>query len=209
MKGARYWWSALTAGALATSVTVNAADMSKWAAAHDRAAGARFIPVELWTGGEWDGSRELRLTRANLSFGKRGEKHISGPIAWTRASTGETLQVYERNNRGKKQLFALSSRGDGLGRVYDSRYGRDCVDEVKFPLGSWKEGEMRVFDVACNDGKLRRRIELTIEKLDFEYNGVPHSLQFHWVVDGGKGRGTNMHYIYSPGKGLVTLDEDD
>jgi hypothetical protein len=39
--------------------------------------------------------------------------------------------------------------------------------------------------------------------------GIPHSLQFHWVVDGGKARGTNMHYIYSPGKGLVTLDEDD
>jgi hypothetical protein len=188
--------------------TAGAADWSKWAAAHDTAAGTRFIPVELWTGGEWDGNRELRLTSANLAFGKRNEKRITGPMAWTRPVTGETMQVYERNNRGKKQLFALSSRRDGLGRVFDSRYDRDCVDEVKFPLGLWKEGETREFQVSCNNGKMRRKIVLTIEKLDFVHEGVPHSLQFHWVVDGGKGRGTDMHYIYSPGRGLATLDED-
>jgi hypothetical protein len=187
----------------------HAADMAPWTASYDAASRTRFIPVELWTGAEWSGKQELRLERANLVFGKKGEKGITGPVAWTRPGTGEVLQVYERVNRGKKQLFALSSREDGLGRVYDSRYERDCVDEVKFPLGLWKEGEKRVFEVSCNGGRVRRRIELTIERLDFVHGGVPHSLQFHWVVDGGKGRGTNMHYIYSPGKGLVTLDEDD
>ena len=200
---------ALAVAVMAAGSAAAAPDLSRWAAGFDAAARTRFIPVELWTGGEWDGSRDLRLTRANLAFGQRGEKRITGPVAWTRAGSGETMEVYERNNRGKKQLFALSSRGDGLGRVYDSRYERDCVDEVKFPLGTWREGETRTFDVVCNNGRLRRRIELTIEKLDFEHNGAPHSLQFHWVGDGGKGRGTNMHYIYSPGKGLVTLDEDD
>jgi len=184
------------------------ADLPKWAASYDPATRTRFIPVELWTGGEWDGSRELRMTPANLSFGKHGEKSISGPASWKRPSNGETLQVYERNNKGKKQLFALSSRGDGLGRVFDSRYGRDCVDEVKFPLGIWKDNETRMFDVTCNNGTLRRRIVLTIEKLDFNYEGVPHSLQFHWVLDGGKGRGTDMRYIYSPGRGLASVDED-
>lgn len=183
-----------------------AADLSKWAASYDPTTKMRFIPVELWTGGQWDGSRELRMTPANLSFGERGEKSIGGPVAWKRPSNGEVMQVYERNNKGKKQLFALSSRGDGLGRVFDSRYERDCVDEVKFPLGIWKENETRAFDVSCNNGTLRRKIELTIEKLDFNYDGVPHSLQFHWVVDGGKGRGTDMHYIYSPERGLVSLD---
>jgi hypothetical protein len=190
------------------SGAAGAADWSKWAAAYDATAGTRYIPLELWTGGEWDGNRDLRLTSANLGFGKRNEKRITGPVAWSRPGTGEQLQVYERNNRGKKQLFALSSRRDGLGRVYDSRYDRNCVDEVKFPLGLWKEGEEREFQVSCSDGKMRRKIVLTIEKLDFEYEGVPHSLQFHWVVDGGKGRGTDMHYIYSPGRGLATLDED-
>jgi len=118
------------------------------------------------------------------------------------------MQIYERHNKGKKQLFALSSRGDGLGRVFDSRYGRDCVDEVKFPLGLWKDGETRVFDVSCNNGTLRRQIELTIEKINFVYDRVPHSLQFHWVVDGGRGPGTDMRYIYSPGRGLASLDDD-
>ncbi len=186
----------------------NAADLSKWAASYDPVAKTRYIPVELWTGGEWDGNRELRMTPANLFFGKRGEKRISGPVAWTRPGTGEAIQVYERNNKGKKQLFALSSRGDGLGRVFDLRYGRDCVDEVKFPLGLWRDAETRVFDVSCNSGNLRRKIELTIEKLDFDHDGAPHSLRFHWVVDGGKGHGTDMHYIYSPGRGLVSLDDD-
>ena len=198
------------AALIALSMPARAADMTAWAESYDAASRTRFIPVELWTGAEWSGKRELQLERANLYFGKRsGEKRITGPVAWTRPGTGETLQVYERVNRGKKQLFALSSRGDGLGRVYDSRYGRDCIDEVKFPLGSWKEGEKRVFEVSCNGGRMRRTIELTIERLDFVHEGVPHSLQFHWVVDGGRGRGTNMHYTYSPGKGLVTLDEDD
>lgn len=185
-----------------------AADLSEWAASYDPATKTRFIPVELWTGGEWDGSRDLKMTSANLSFGMRGEKRVSGPVLWTRPSTDETIQVYERSNKGKKQLFALSSRGDGLGRVFDSRYARNCVDEVKFPLGLWKDGETRVFDVSCNNGNLRRKIRLTIEKLDFEYNGVLHSLQFHWVVDGGTGPGTDMHYIYSPGRGLSSVDED-
>ena len=186
----------------------HAADVSHWAASYDAASKTRFIPVELWTGGEWDGSRELRMTPANLSFGHRGEKRITGPVPWTRPGSGEAIQVYERQSGGKRQLFALSSRGDGLGRVFDSRYGRDCIDEVKFPLGPWKERETRVFDVVCNHGALRRRIALTIEHIDFVYNGVPHSLQFHWVVDGGRGRGTDMHYIYSPRRGLVSLDDD-
>lgn len=202
------WLVRVMTGTLLAVGAANAADLSKWAATYDPTTKTRFIPIELWTGGEWDGTRELRMTPANLSFGKRGEKRITGPVAWTRPGTAEAMQVYERNNKGKKQLFALSSRGDGLGRVFDSRYERDCVDEVKFPLGLWKDGETRVFDVSCNNGKLRRKIELTIEKIDFAYDGVPHSLQFHWVVDGGKGRGTDMHYIYSPGRGLASLDDD-
>jgi len=50
-----------------------------------------------------------------------------------------------------------------------------------------------VFDVFCNNGALRRKIKVTIEKIDFEHGGVPHSLQFHWVVDDGKERRTDMH----------------
>jgi hypothetical protein len=201
----------LTGALLVTVIglgTAEGGDGSQWAASYDPATKTRFIPVELWTGGTWNGSRELRLTPAGLSFGKRGEKTIAGPVKWTRPSTGEVIQVYERRNGAKKQLFALSSRRDGLGRVFDSRYDRDCVDEVKFPLGRWKQGETRTFRVSCNGGGLRRTIVLTIEIIDFVHRGVPHSLQFHWVVDGGQRPGSDMHYIYSPGRGLVSLDED-
>jgi hypothetical protein len=185
-----------------------AADFEQWAGSVDPVARTRFIPIELWTGADWNGKRDLQMTPADHTFGKRRDKHIRGPVAWTRAGSRDSIPVYERDNAGKKQLFTLSSRGDGLGRVFDSRYGRDCVDEVKFPLGVWREGEVREFDVSCNNGALRRRIRLTIDKLDFAHDGVPHSLQFHWVVDGGRKPGTNMHYIYSPGRGLVSVDED-
>lgn len=201
--------SSLAATALAVATMTNAAPADPWAAAYDAASGTRYIPVELWTGTEWDGSRALRIAPADLTFGKRNEKRITGPVAWTRPGSGETMEVYERSNRDKKQLFALSSRGDGLGRVYDSRYGRDCIDEVKFPLGPWKQGERRLFQVSCNQGKLRRTIELTIEQIDYVYNGAPHSLRFKWVVDGGRDRSTNMTYIYSPRLGLVFVNGDD
>jgi hypothetical protein len=177
-----------------------------WRASHDPKTRARFIPVELWTGADWDGTRTLRLRPARLSFGGRQEKRITGPMAWRRPGTNRVIQVYERRNGDKRQLFALSSRGDGLGRVFDSRYGRDCVDEVKFPLGLWRQGERRVFQVSCNGGQLRRRIALTIEEIDFVWAGVPHSLRFRWVVDDGQAPGTDMRYVYSPGRGLVSVD---
>ncbi|MBI2768157.1 MAG: hypothetical protein HYX47_00910 [Burkholderiales bacterium] len=180
-----------------------------WDGAFDAASQTRFIPVELWTGAPWDGQRILKMAPAALAFGNRGEKHVAGPLEWTRPGTGETLQVYERGNGAKRQLFTLTSRGDGLGRVFDSRYGRDCIDEVKFPLGLWKQGEVRAFDVLCNQGRLHRRLEVRIEEIDFSWGGVPHSLKFHWLVDGGRQRGTDMHYIYSPGRGLVSVQGNE
>jgi hypothetical protein len=208
----RFLWTCLVVFLVFQATWADAAtDDAVWAASYDAATGERFIPVELWTGGPWDGTREIRMTKADLYFGKRAEKSLTGPLEWVRPGSGEKLQVYERNNKGKKQLFTVSSRGDGLGRVFDNRYGRDCIDEVKFPLGLWRQGEKRVFDVPCNDGKLQRKIEVTIEKIYFAYQGRPHSLQYHWVVDGGRGKGssTNMHYTYSPGMGLVSADEEN
>lgn len=185
------------------------ADASVWEASYEPATRTRFIPVELWSGAEWDGGRELRMSAAALSFGKTGNKSIRGPVAWKRPGTGEMLQVYERDSGDKKQLFAITSRGDGLGRVFDSRYGRDCIDEVKFPLGLWKDGETRVFDVSCNGGRLQRKIRLTIEQIDFTFKGVAHSLKFHWIVDSGKKDGTDMRYTYSPGLGLVHVEGNE
>jgi len=182
-----------------------AAPLANWPASYDSKTGARFIPVELWTGAEWDGKRVITLSKANLEFGRANEKNITGPFEWTHPKTGENLLVYERNNAGKRQLFTVTNDGTGLGRVYDSRYDRDCVNEVKFPLGYWRQGETRVYEVKCNGFKTPRPLKVTIEDLDFVYKGVPHSLRFHWLIDEGRGRGTDMIYTYSPGKGLVDV----
>jgi hypothetical protein len=174
-----------------------------WTAAYDATARTRFIPVELWTGAPWDGHREIIATPARLTFGPGGKKSIAGPVEWTRPSNGQKLMVYERVNGSKKQLFTISSRGDGIGRVYDSRYGRDCIDEVKFPLGYWHQGEVRDFDVPCNDGASMRKIRVTIEEIDFAFSGKAHSLRFHWQILNVAGAATDMHYTYSPGEGMV------
>ena len=35
--------------------------------------------------------------------------------------------------------------------------------------------------------------------------GAPHSLRFHWLLNAGRGRGTDMRYVYSPLRGLVSV----
>ena len=194
---------ALAVALLAAASSVRAADPSPWDRAFDSATGVRFIPVELWTGAEWDGSHIIQLRPAELQFGKN--KHISGPIPWTPPSGGEPILVYERGQGTKRQLFALAPDGSGLGRVYDSRYPRYCPGEVKFPLGYWKQGEVRDYRLTCDGGRSTRTLRVTIEAIDFTYASVPHSLRFHWLMDEGRGRGTDMRYTYSPRHGLVHI----
>lgn len=192
----------------ATACGAIAADLSAWAKGTDRDGKTRFIPVELWTGSPWNGERVIGLPKANLTFGKRSNKSVAGPFEWKRPDTGEALMVYERRSGATIQLFTLRKDKTGLGRVYDSRYPRECVDAIKFPLGIWRQGETRRYEFSCNQGTKIRTVELTIEEIDFVFSGVPHSLRFRWIVDGGKGAGTHMVYTYSPLKGLVHLVEN-
>jgi len=185
---------------LLAASSASGADDSVWARGYDSSTGRRFIPIELWAGGDWDGTHLIRMPPADLSFG--GHKRIGGPFAWTPPGGGDPIQVYERVNRGKRQLFALAPDGSGLGRVYDSRYPRYCSGEVKFPLGYWRQGEVREYALRCDRG-VSRRLRVTIEAIDFTYAAVPHSLRFHWLMDEGRGAGTDMRYTYSPGLGLV------
>jgi hypothetical protein len=163
--------------------------------------------VELWTGGDWDGAHVIRMPPADLSFG--GGKRIGGPMPWTPPGGGEPIQVYERVNRGKRQLFALAPDGTGLGRVHDSRYPRYCPGEVKFPLGYWRQGEVRDYALTCAGGRAPRTLRVTIEAIDFTYATVPHSLRFHWLMDQGRRAGTDMRYIYSPRLGLVHVEGNE
>jgi hypothetical protein len=148
---------------------------------------------------------------ADLYFGRNNRKRITGPIAWQHPKTGKPVQVYRRINRAKEQLFTVRSQKDGLGRVYDSRRSRaSCIDGIKFPLGWWREGETRHFKFQCFSpkGPRTREVKLTIERLDYTYDGNAHSLRFRWIVDGGTGRDSDISYIYSPGHGLVDLSEN-
>jgi hypothetical protein len=40
-------------------------------------------------------------------------------------------------------------------------------------------GEVREYQVDCAHGK--RPLKVTIEEIDFVYDGVAHSLRFHWL----------------------------
>ena len=177
-----------------------------WADAYDPAAKTRFIPVELWTGAEWDGAKVIKAGKADLTFGAGGAKRITGPEPFVRPDTNETILIYRRINRDKTQLFTVSSKKDGLGRVYDSRIDKKpCSDEVKFPLGLWRQGETREYKLHC--GPRTRTIRMTIEDIDFVHAGVPHSLRYRWILEGA-GRGGDNTYVYSPGKGNVEVVEN-
>jgi hypothetical protein len=192
----------LTSLYLFVAEPTRAADWSAWERAYDPTTRTRFIPVELWTGAPWDGTQEIRTAPAALDFGRRGDKNIKGPTTWN------GIQVYERRNRDKLQLFAIRDDRTGLGRVFDSRYpDLGCRGEVKFPLGRWNQGETREYQVACARGA--RPLKVTIEEIDFVYDGVPHSLRFHWLFMEGRGRGTDMRYVYSPLRGLVDVQGNE
>lgn len=180
-----------------------AADPDPWASRPEPLGATRFIPVELWSGLAWDGGRELRLAPLASAEGA-GERRLSGPHPWVRREGAMPIQVYEKADPDNRQLFAIASSGQGLGRAWDERRKRECEDEVIFPLGVWRQGETRTFHVRCNGGRLQRRLKLTIERIDFEHQGRPHSLQFLWRIDGGPGRGEETRFIFSPGLGLVS-----
>lgn len=177
-------------------------DWSAWSRAYDPVTRKRFIPVELWTGAPWDGTQETRMTPVSIEFGHRRDKSITGPTTWNGSP------VYERLNGGKLQRFAIRDDLTGLGRVFDSRYPQlGCRGEVKFPLGLWKQGEVREYRLECARGT--RPLKVTIEEIDFVYDGIPHSLRFHWLFMDGRGRGTDMRYVYSPLRGLVDVQGNE
>lgn len=187
-----------------------------WEAATDRATQTRFIPMQLIVPGAWDGARRIDLPQA---FKAEADGTVwSGPHPWRNPHSGKELTVYDRERttgrEGRvEQKMALRSDGSAIGRVYDSRFGGiTCEQEGKFPLGVWKQGEVRTFEYACmatRGGRLverRRASRITMEEIDYEYAGVPHSLRIAWrFTDRDSGEILDHRtYIFSPGRGLVS-----
>lgn len=173
---------------------------SGWDQAVNLEAGTRFIPLELWTGKAWKGELVIKEHHANVVFGFNNMKSIVGPTDWYNPRTGEYDTVYRRWHRGFKperlQIYRVNDMQDGIGRVYDSQGGRFLNEASHFPLGLWREGESRSY---ADDYKTT----IIIEKLDFVFRGVPHSLQYRWKI--GDCAGCDVSYVYSPGQGLVDV----
>ena len=170
--------------------------------------GERFIPLELFTGGEIRNDTEIKFTKANLVFGDKKRKKIIGPEDWEHPNTGEKIKVYKRTRKGqsglKTQLFTITNDGQCIGRVWDSRRGgRVIKNGCKFPLGVWKEGETRTF-IGSSGGKTRK-IELKILKLGKKQKD---SVKFNWKLYDGSGKlMDNNDYTFSPGKAMTRFKD--
>ena len=133
-------------------------------------ANERFIPLELFTGGEIRDDIEIRFTPADKIFGEKRRKKIVGPIEWKYPGTDEIIKVYKRTQKNKQgkikktQLFTVTKDGQCIGRVYDQRKSgtKYIKNGCKFPLGFWKKGETRTFSVTDRGS---RTVELKILKL--------------------------------------------
>jgi hypothetical protein len=199
------------------SSSARAAQADPWQASIDAAKKERFIPVELWTGAQWDGGRELAMKGVDATYGYRKIVYlIKGPVEWKHPVTGATYQVYERLNPGsgdKKQLFTVNEEKSGLGRVYDTRvqFGlRTFTGGLKFPLGVWKEGETRVYsyrhfsDKRDDQRETTRTEALTLRRIDFAYGGAQHCIDFDWKLTGeGEKVIDRNNYIYCPGRSMA------
>ena len=68
----------------------------------------RFIPLELFTGGDIRDDTEIRFTPADLVFGEKKRKKIVGPIDWRAPGSKEIIKVYKRKQRDgqrSKKIF--------------------------------------------------------------------------------------------------------
>jgi len=172
-------------------------------------ASERFIPLELFTGGEIRNDTEIKFTEANLVFGDKKRKKIIGPENWKHPYKGETIKIYKRTRKSqsglKTQLFTITNDGQCIGRVWDSRRGGKVIENgCKFPLGLWKKGETRTF-LGSSGGK-PRKIELKILKLGKKINS---GVKFNWKLYDGLGKlMDNNDYTFKPGKAMTALKDN-
>ena len=168
----------------------------------------RFIPLELFTGGEIRTDNEIKFTEANLVFGDKKRKKIVGPQNWKHPYKSETIKIYTRTRKSqsglKTQLFTITNDGQCIGRVWDSRRGGKVIENgCKFPLGLWKKGETRTF-LGSSGGK-PRKIELKILKLGKKTNS---GVKFNWKLFDGSGKlMDNNDYTFAPGKAMTSLKD--
>jgi hypothetical protein len=172
---------------------------------YDVATDSYFIPIELWSGGIWQGNKDLAMNSVNMYFGTDFCKHIFGPFDWQHPFTSETLSVYQRNGRTlegafKVQYFTIAN--SGLGRTYDSRDDRYLIDEVKFPVGfGWRIDEPVVIPFTqWRDGQARNSTRtVIITRIVFDENDVLVAMTYRWYT----GEVLDHEYTFMPRRGMA------
>ena len=175
-------------------------------------ANERFIPLELWSGGEITGSKNIAFPKTNFRFGYKGKHRIKGPIDWKNPRTGETVKVYDRNRFSKKsgkvisQLWTVTNNNQCMGRVFDSRRDKIIKNGCKFPLGLWKEGESRSFTSDYYDssrGSYQRVKTIKILQLGKDEKSC---LKFRWIMTQNRSTIDDNTYEYCYREGLVRVN---
>ena len=185
-----------------------------WDKAYNRDTKQRFIPVELFTGAKWDGKHELVMKDVDAiacsSFSGRpcDNYYITGPFKTEKNETkidwaGEQVTYYRRTFSTRKMgnvesFFTINQSRDGLVRIYDKRkqWGARSYSGLgsKFPLGYWKEGEVRTYP-----SRRPTRIEIV------ELNGPDHCLTFRWVIGKGERKNMDNNYTFCPDRGFTAM----
>ena len=173
-------------------------------------ANERFIPLELFTGGEIRDDIDIKFTPADKVFGKKKRKKIVGPLDWRAPGSEEIIKVYKRTKKNregrvrKTQYFTITNDGQCMGRVYDQRRSgtKYIKNGCKFPLGFWKKNETRTFSVT--DKGRPRTVELKILQLGKKPTDC---VKFNWkLFDAATGQkyGDN-DYKFCKGRAMTDL----
>jgi len=191
---------------------------------HDKSVKSRFIPIELMLGIEWDGKEEVgfpavdkEVSRTSImdyngAFNTHKRQGYKGPISWTHPGSGKEHRAYNRiDSQGHDQIWTVREDKQAAGRSFDKRVSvAVAINEAKFPLGMWKQGEVREFTRTryfLKSGKTKDYLtKIRIDKLSCEYNGVKDSLEYTIYfppVRKYPGIPVIDSYIYSPNFGMA------
>ena len=178
---------------------------------------SRMITPALWAGTTATHSGavlagELPAVDRTTTDGLR----IQGPVEVESPTGAGKVRAYMRTTTAiggqRLQHVTVTQQGSGLGRILDTTIGlpeRRFAGDVVFPLGLWKQGEIREFEAVefTLAGTAQRRVTLEILDLDFVYKGAAHSLAYRLTIHDAANRVIGCETsVYSPGAGLVRFE---
>lgn len=201
-----------------TSTNSLAEQTNYWNDAYNAETKQRFIPVELFTGVEWDGKHQLNLNEATKTacyklVGRNrpcDRVELSGPfltetnetqIEWAGDKVPYYLRTFQTRRGQVESHFTINNSRDGMVRIFDKRkqWGERTYNGLgsKFPLGYWKEGEVRTYQ-----SKRPTRIEI------LELNGPDNCLTFRWVIGDGQRKNQDNNYTFCPNRGFSAYESN-